>query len=225
MRSEDQVSETASGRGGSAQRRWATSSWRRAPWAPVVWVLAAGTACASTGELVAPSGERRLVARDQTTGITIVLTSGAWDGAPASLPSEVTVIHALVANLGERPIRLAPGDLELVDARGFRYALLDVGASFVRVANDTPAGAYDRELERSYDPGRSTEFEAFFAPGDAPARALPWGTLEPGSQMRGFLYFEPLVRTANEAKLTWHIDGADQAPIVDAVFEFYVARP
>jgi len=178
--------------------------------------------CATPGELVAPSGNRRLVARDATSGITVVLTTGAWDGQPAALATEVTVVHALVANMGDAAIRLAPGDLELVDARGFRYAVLDVGGSFERV----PEGAaYDRGLERSYDPGRSRGFEPFFAPGDAPARALPWGMLAPGTQMRGFLYFEPVVRTANEVRLVWHIDRADDVPVFDAVFDFYVARP
>ncbi len=181
--------------------------------------------CASTGELVAPSGERRLVARDAESGITVALTTGAWDGDPPTLPTEVTVIHAMVANMGDQPVRLAPGDLELVDARGFRYALLDVGASFVRVPNDATNSGYDRDVERSYDPGRKLDFVPFFAPGDGPARALPWGMLEPGTQMRGFLYFEPVVRTANEARLTWHIDRADQVPVFDAVFQFYVARP
>lgn len=200
----------------SARRGWLA--------AVVAGALAIG-GCASTGELVAPSGERRLVARDAESGITIALTTGAWDGDPPTLPSEVTVIHAMVANMGDQPVRLAPGDLELVDARGFRYALLDVGASFVRVPNDAAAAGYDRGLERSYDPGRSLDFVPFFAPGDGPARALPWGMLEPGTQMRGFLYFEPVVKTANEARLTWHIERADQVPVFDAVFEFYVARP
>jgi len=188
-------------------------------------VLALGAvACATAGELVAPSGERRLVARDPQTGVTIVVTTGAWDGDPPSLPGEITVIHALVANMGDTPIRLAPGDLELVDVRGFRYSVLDVGASFVRVPNDAATAGYDRDLERSYDPGRNTEFLPFFPPGDASARALPWGVLEPGSQMRGFVYFEPVVRTANEVSLVWHIDTADNAPLVDAVFQFYVSR-
>jgi hypothetical protein len=201
------------------------SSVRCVPLAAAVAGVLAVTSCATTGELVAPSGERRLVARDPESGITIALTTGAWDGDPPTLPSEVTVVHAMVANMGDQPVRLAPGDLELVDARGFRYSLLDVGASFVRVPNDAASASYDRDVERSYDPGRKLDFVPFFAPGDGPARALPWGMLEPGTQMRGFLYFEPIVRTANEARLTWHIDRADQVPVFDAVFQFYVARP
>ncbi len=182
-----------------------------------------GSGCVR-GELVAPTGHHRLVARDAGSGVTIVLTTSVWDGQPESLGNEVTVIHALVANMGSEPILLAPGDLELRDVRGFRYELLDTGASFVRVEDEAAAQAYDRELERSYDPGRSLDFVPFLVSGDAAPRALPWGVLEPGTQMRGFLYFEPVTRTANEAALTWHIGTAEHVPVLDAVFEFYVAR-
>jgi hypothetical protein len=179
------------------------------------------------GELVAPTGHHRLIARDQSSGVTVVLTTGVWEGQPGELDDQVTVIHALVANLGERPILLAPGDLVLRDVRGFRYELLDTGASFVRVEpveSDPGAEGYDRELERSYDPGRSLDFEPFLVSGDAAPLALPWGVLEPGTQMRGFLYFEPVTRTANEASLVWHLETAEHAPVLDAVFDFYVAR-
>lgn len=185
-------------------------------------VLCAG--CAH-GELVAANGEHRLTARDSESAVTIVLTTGVWDGEPQQLDEEITVIHALVANMGSQPILLAPGDLDLRDARGFRYELLDTGASFVRVASEDDATeGYDRELERSYDPGRSLAFDPFLVSGDAAPRALPWGVLEPGTQMRGFLYFEPVTRTANGAKLTWHIDTPEHAPVMDAVFELAVAR-
>jgi len=60
--------------------------------------------------------------------------------------------------------------------------------------------------------------------GDASALALPWGVLEPGTQMRGFLYFEPVTRTANEATLSWRIGTPEHAPVIDTAFQFYVAR-
>jgi hypothetical protein len=178
--------------------------------------------------LVAPSGEHRLVARDADSGVTIVLTTSVWDGEPQQLDDEVTVIHALVANMGDKPILLAPGNLQLKDARGFRYQLLDTGASFVRVASEPdstePTEGYDRDLQRSYDPGRTLDFQPFLVSGDAAPRALPWGVLEPGTQMRGFLYFEPVTRTANGSKLVWHIETPQHAPVLDAVFELAVAR-
>lgn len=179
--------------------------------------------CKYGGELVASDGRRRLVARDATGDVTIVVTTGAWTADPVDLDDEVTVLHVLVANLGEVPIRLAPGDLMLRDTRGFRYELLDTGASFVRVDENDPR-AYDRAFERSYDPGRSLDFVPYDAPDSAMASALPWGLLEPGTQMRGFVYFEPVVHTANEARLSWHIASADDRPLLDLAFDLYVAR-
>jgi hypothetical protein len=63
------------------------------------------------------------------------------------------------------------------------------------------------------------------APGDVPAQALPWGVLEPGTQMRGFLYFEPVESSANAATLTWHVTRPDHAPVVDLRFPLRVVRP
>lgn len=184
--------------------------------------LAAG-GCQHGGELVAADGRRRLVARDAAGDVTIVVTTGAWTADPADLDDEVTVLHVLVANTGDAPIRLAPGDLVLRDSRGFRYELLDTGASFVRVDEDDPR-AYDRAFDRSYDPGRSLDFVPYDAPDAAIVGALPWGLLEPGTQMRGFVYFEPVVRSANQARLVWHLAGADDRPVLDAAFDLYVAR-
>lgn len=197
--------------------RWA--SWAASTSLAVVLVA---VGCSHTGELVAEDGHRRLVARD--AGVTVVVTTGAWTGDPLDLDDEITVLHVLVANLGEVPIRLAPGDLQLLDTRGFRYELLDTGASFVRVG-DPDAVAYDRADDRSYDPGRSLDFVPYDAPDAAIAGALPWGLLEPGTQMRGFVYFEQVVRTANQARLNWRIASADDGPVLDVAFDLFVARP
>ncbi len=182
-------------------------------------------ACASRGVLVAENGDHRLRARDEPSGVTVVLTSGVWDGEPPSLPKEWTVVHVLVANLGSAPVLIAPGDLELRDERGFRYELLDPGAVFELADPKAPVDSYGRVYHRDYDPGGPVEFEPIIAPGDVAARALPWGVLQPGTQMRGFLYFEPVEASANAATLTWHFTGPDHAPIVDLRFPLFVARP
>ena len=65
------------------------------------------TACANNpGELAAVDGTRRLVVRDTNTGLTVVLTTGAWDGVPPFLEEELTVLHVLIANMGSAPVRL-----------------------------------------------------------------------------------------------------------------------
>jgi len=181
----------------------------------LVMVAAPLAACIHRGELAATDGSRRMLARDPQTGISIVLTAGAWDGSPADLDLDLTVIHALVANMGSTPVRLAPGDLELVDERGFRHQLLDAGGSFVQ------SGASDL----GYHPGRSLDYGRLdWGGGDVNGSALPWGMLAPGTQMRGYLYFRRLDNTANAATLTWHFHNEKAVPLVDLAFDFFVAR-
>ena len=181
--------------------------------AALLAAVAAPLACMPRGELVAADGSRRMVARDPQSGISVVLTTGAWDGSP-DIDNEVTVIHALVANMGSTPVRLAPGDLDLVDERGFRRQLLDAGGSFI----------LSGETDRGYHPGRDLDYGRLeWNGGDVNALALPWGVLAPGTQMRGYLYFRKLDH-ANAATLTWHFFSDKNQPLVDLAFDFVVAR-
>ncbi len=155
-----------------------------------------------------------MVARDPASGISVVLTTGAWDGDPPMLEQEITVFHVVVANMGKQPVRLAPGDLDLVDRRGFRYRLLDAGGSFQVSGSRVEQGTYPQ--------GWSNAFDAITIPdSDIAASALPWGYLQPGTQMRGFLYFHRSEGTANGVKLTWHFANADDAPLVNLAFDLY----
>lgn len=189
------------------------------------------TACSAPGVLVAENGEHRLVARDRETGVTLVLTTGVWPG-DAAFANDTTIVHALIANNGKQRILVAPGDLELRDVRGFRASLLDTGATFEAVAATADSmtykqtePVYDRSVERNYDPGRGTEFEQVVVPAEIARQALPWGVLEPGTQMRGFLYFESLTRTTDQARLVWHVSTPEHVPVADLVFDLYVSRP
>lgn len=182
--------------------------------AALLTAVLAPLACAPQGELVAVDGSRRMVARDPQTGVSVVLTTGAWDGSPSDLEGEVTVIHALVANMGTTPVRLAPGDLDFVDDRGFRHPLLDVGGSFVRSG----------ETDNGYHPGRDLSYNRLDWGGEVSALALPWGVLAPGTQMRGYLYFRRIDTIANAATLTWHFFSDKNQPLVDLAFDFFVAR-
>ena len=191
---------------------------------PLVLMAFAVAGCAhAPGRLVAPSGEQRLIVRDAPTGVTLVVTTGAWQGRPSDLEDELTVMHILVTNGGDEPVLLAPGDLELADRRGFRYALLDPGATFRRAtASEISAKRYDLEYADTYDRGGPGEGQRFAPGGDLAPAALPWGVLEPGTQMRGFVYFEPMTQNANAAQLTWHLGTPNHRPLVDTVFEFAV---
>jgi hypothetical protein len=183
-------------------------------------------ACLRPGVLVAEDGAHRLVARDRQSGIAVVITTAAWDGYPSDLDQEITVLHALVANMGEEAVLLAPGDIELHDVRGFRHELLDAGGSFHRAGDDEASAGSYRSPGRGYDPGRSSDFVTLRAPDrDVHRAALPWGVLEPGTQMRGYLYFEQIENTSNQARLVWHFGTPDHRPIVDLAFDLHVARP
>jgi hypothetical protein len=178
-------------------------------------LLVASAACIPSGELVAIDGSHRMVARDPQSGITVVLTTGAWQGIPSDLDDQITVLHVLVANMGNRPVRLAPGDINLVDERGFRRELLDAGGSFVQAGQN----------DSGYHPGRSLDFGRIeWVGGDVASSALPWGVLVPGTSMRGYVYFDRVDLRGNAATLTWHFHDGDGRPIVDLTFDLYVAR-
>ncbi len=183
-----------------------------------------GGCAGASGVLVSEAGQHRLTAHDQRSGVTVVLTTGVWNGAPAGVANEVTVLHILVANEGSEPILLAPGDLEFRDRRGFRYALLDPGATFrPATAQEIDSGRYDHEYRDDYDPGQDGDVKRIWPEGDVARLALPWGVLEPGTQMRGYVYFEPLTRNANGGTLTWHLGTPKHQPVLDAVFPLAVA--
>jgi hypothetical protein len=184
------------------------------------------TACRPAGVLVAETGDHRLIAHDVPSNLTVVVTSGVWDGQPSDLDREITVLHVLIANLGTEPVLLAPGDLELQDGRGFAYRLLDAGATLEPANRRGTATDGPRHLPPRYDRGRSLDFGVIrSAGGEVSQAALPWGILEPGQDRRGFLYFEPVERTANQARLVWHLGTPDHRPVVDLAFDLVVARP
>lgn len=185
--------------------------------------ILATTACATTSDLVASDGSHRLVARDARTGVTVVLTTESWAG-DWGYGDDLTIVHLLVANMGSEPLLLAPGDFELRDGRGFRYSLLDAGGSFQAI----PAGADPDAWARhpvAYDPGRGRDYESIRTEdGELGRLALPWGVLLPGTQMRGFVYFEDVRDSANQATLVWHAQTPDHRPVADFGFALVVAR-
>jgi hypothetical protein len=159
--------------------------------------------------------------QDPKSGVSVVLTTEAWQGGEF-LDEDITVVHMLVANMGPEPVLLAPGDFELRDLRGFRYMLLDAGGSFASVPEGEDPNTFQPV---GYDPGRSTDFRSIRSDSQDLARsALPWGVLEPGTQMRGFVYFEQLTDAANAATLVWHAQSPAHQAIADFAFELNVAR-
>lgn len=175
--------------------------------------------CASKGQLVAADGSRRLIGRDAAKGLTMVVTTGAWTGGHVVRHS-YSVIHVLIDNQGKTPVLIAPGDFQLRDRFGFLYPLYDAGGTFRRVS------ASDAYVDhRSYDPGHNTPFAAGYSDDPEFARAaLPWGTLEPGTQIRGFLYFDKLSAHANRGTLLWQAQTPRHQTLTTMGFPLYVAR-
>ncbi len=186
-------------------------------------LLLATSGCATSAQLVAADGSHRLVGRDAASGITVVLTTESWNGDTA-YGEDLTIVHVLIANMGSDPVLLAPGDFELRDGRGFGYVLYDAGGAFqaVPTGNDPQAWA---QHEIPYDPGRTTNYESVRTEDAQLGRlGLPWGVLLPGTQMRGYVYFEDVRETANHTTLKWYAQTPDHRPLAVFGFGLHVAR-
>lgn len=175
--------------------------------------------------LVGQGGHHRQTARAPGGEVTIVLTTRAWGALPSDLEQQLAVLHVLVVNNGDEPIRLAPSDISFKDRRGFQYDLLDPGVSFYSVDSPQQPG-YGRAYDEDYDPGMGDQdhLRAFAALDDVAALALPWGVLGPRTQMRGYLYFEPITAHANGGELRWRLHTSQDKLIYEAVFKLAVAR-
>lgn len=164
-----------------------------------------------------------MIARDAASGITVVLTTESWSGDSA-YGEDLTIVHLLVANMGTEPVLLAPGDFQLRDGRGFDHVLYDAGGAFQAV----PAGGDPQawaEHEIPYDPGRSSNYESVRTEDAELGRlGLPWGVLLPGTQMRGYVYFDDVRDTANHATLEWHAQTPDHRAIAVFSFALHVSR-
>lgn len=184
---------------------------------------AAPIGCATSARLVAADGSHRLVGRDGGSGITVVLTTESWSGDSA-YGEDLTIVHLLVANMGSEPVLLAPGDFELRDRRGFGYVLYDAGGAFQAVPGSDDPNAWAQQ-EIAYDPGRSGDFESVRTEDAQLGRlGLPWGVLLPGTQMRGYVYFEDVRDTANQATLKWYAQTPAHEPLAVFGFNLHVAR-
>ncbi len=189
---------------------------------PMVLVtLLAG--CSTTRVLVAADGSHRLLAHDHGTGVSMILTTEAWDGDPM-YSNDLTIIHVVIANMGSEPVLLAPGDFELHDRQGFDYLLYDAGGSFSVVPEGSSSVTPEAQAPYGYDPGRSFDYDNIETEdGQLSRLALPWGVLLPGTQMRGYLYFDDVREAANQATLIWHAETPDHRALADFGFDLHVA--
>jgi hypothetical protein len=188
-----------------------------------VSLLVGASGCAGSAQLVAADGSHRLVARDSQSGITVVLTTESWNGDSA-YGDDLTIVHMLVANMGDQPVLIAPGDFRLRDDRGFHHILYDAGGAFQALpAGADPDAFTDEPLP--YDPGSGHNYESIHTEdGELGRLALPWGVLLPGTQMRGYVYFDDVRDSANAATLVWKAQTPEHRPVADFGFNLHVAR-
>lgn len=163
------------------------------------------TACSSPKPvLVGPHGEQRWVATSDA--VTLIVTANAWPDS-AALEDGVMALHLLVINHGTDEVELSPADFELVDRRGFQYDLFDAGAEFYALETTATDGTYGRRYVEPPIVDAPHVFGVFFDD-EAAQAALPWGALQPGTQIRGFLYTE-IMPHANGGSLIWHATTTD----------------
>lgn len=186
------------------------------PTAAALFIL---TGCVATPELRPSPGAQVLqgdanAAKASTDGIVLVADGTAWKGTPKNLERSFTPVYIQVENRGNRPLRIEYGAFSLVGTVSrFRYAALpplSLSDSLHSVNQGTGGSGSAAGFSSGWGMGRYRRFGvgSYMGPffpdpyyygyqcqeplptQDMLQKALPEGTLEPGGQMSGFLYFQ-----------------------------------
>jgi hypothetical protein len=171
-------------------------------------------------------------------GVQVVARASAWRGSPSYLPSYVTPFHLLVVNGSPLPVRYDYGDLVLFDEARFQYTAMppaDV-AQLLRWSGTAPdvgladADAATLPLHRRrplfwdpwWDPWWWGPPYAPYPPpprvDDVLTQALPMGTLQPGAQIQGFVYFPRLRPEASGLTFEFHYRLGDAPRVLTLPF-------
>lgn len=185
------------------------------------------TACHHVA-LVAEDGSRRLVARDAAqrdqARVEVVVTTGDWQG-PERFAEDFAVFHIAITNYSNRALRIEAGDFELRDERGHAYTLHDAGSRFVQTeAGQAPPTIPAQPARLDSDDNGHPVHRMYVADAVIAESALAWGVLPPESRIKGYLYFDPITRTANRADLFWHSHDENGQPGTAFGFELYSAE-
>ncbi len=137
-------------------------------------------------------------------GLRVSVSAEAWQGRPRSLPEHVLPFLVTVRNTGERPVALARSDFFLLDDLSRQYLPLPPGEVVALLGGSGSGVAVSPSIGvEGSTGGGGTSFAAGLGIAlgggsgrdtrDIIPRALPEGTLQPGTDRSGFLYF-PLPR-------------------------------
>jgi hypothetical protein len=131
-------------------------------------------------------------------GLRISVDTQAWAGQPRSLSNYVLPLLVILQNTGDRPVAIARQDFALLDqANRQSFPLFPVDVLTMVGAGGSGAGIYPSIGVGGYSGGR-TAFgmglgAAFGSWGSDPRDIIPLalaeGPVQPGAELRGFLYF------------------------------------
>lgn len=201
-------------------RRWCRNAGTITALCASALLVAAG--CSTTPELVPVNDSGAASGTvERVDGVSFEVRAGAWSGDP-DIRDHVVPIRVDIRNQGDRPVKIGYGQFALVTSDGTMLGAIPPlrvkgSESDRRVVTDLtidPAfnysGFYAAPYYGGLYPGVPTftgdyyfdsyyydTYDTYWIDTELPtpgmlARALPDGRLEPGGQVRGYLYFESL---------------------------------
>jgi len=160
-------------------------------------------------------------------GLRIAVDTQAWAGQPRSLSSYVLPLLVILQNTGDRPVTIARQDFALLDqANRQSFPLLPVDVVTMVGAGGSGASVYPSIGVGGYS-GGGTAFGlglgAVFGswgtdPRDVILLALAEGPIQPGAEVRGFLYFPRPASDVQSLRLVAILRDLPDAPRVEFQF-------
>jgi hypothetical protein len=183
-------------------------------------------ACAGpVTSLATPSGAGAIV--QETPGLRLSVEVNAWQGRPSSLASYVLPFLVIVKNTGTAPVIIARTDFSLLDDANRQYLPL-LPSEVVTIMGGQVSGT---TVYPSVGVGGSSGGSTVFGVGvgvalgaygtdtrDIIPQALAEGQIQPGAEVRGFLYFPQPAPGYKSLRLVYSRRDLPDQPRLD--FEF-----
>ncbi|MEZ0361394.1 MAG: hypothetical protein ABWK04_05810 [Hydrogenobacter sp.] len=146
----------------------------------------------------------------RNTDVQILVRSQAWNFSPSDLPYYVTPIYLEVKNLSQKSISIERRDVYLLDDKGNQYNALTPGdvSSMLSYSAGFSFGVayYSYPYWLGWYP-----YYPYYPPTypDILNYSFVYGTVQPGSVLKGFVYFQKLPKELKKVtlKVNYHIDG------------------
>jgi len=171
----------------------------------------------------------------EVPGLQVAVEVGAWNARPSSLPDTVLPLLVTLSNTGGRPVAVARQDFALLDQANRQYSSIhpaDVAAMFgggggsgVAVSPSVGFGGSSGGWgNRSFaGGGLGLTFGSWGSDTrDIIPMALADGPIQPGAEVRGFLYFPRPAPDTQEVRLVAVLRDLPGTPQVE--FRFHRAQ-